>query len=146
MMSMPVRGFCSLKARNLPSGLHEAANWVFWLSVRRWASPVPSARCQYRFSVVGSARLELNTMRFPSGVQTGLRSWPGLKVRRVDVSRAQSYIQTSGGPPAGATSIASRVQSGENCGLLQFDAMDCSGPAWPFRSIQTMGAKLVSYE
>ena len=41
--------------QELAARVPRAWHLVFWLSVRRCASPVPSARCQYRFGVDLSA-------------------------------------------------------------------------------------------
>ena len=69
----PFTCLTSTNARNLPLGCHEAGDWSLLLSVRRCASPVPSARCKYRFCVARSARADANTMRRPSGTPHGLR-------------------------------------------------------------------------
>src|SRR5207237_5585460 len=53
--SQDVCGVCSSNARNLPLGCHEAGSCAFLLSVSRCAPPVPSARCQYRFTIDVSA-------------------------------------------------------------------------------------------
>ena len=55
-----------------------AAVW-FGLSVSRVTSPVPSAFTQYRLTTPGFARSDANTMRRPSGVQTGNRSSAGVE-------------------------------------------------------------------
>src|SRR5262249_47465079 len=44
--SKPVCEPCSSKVRNLPLGCQEAGSCRCMLSVRRFTSPVPSARCQ----------------------------------------------------------------------------------------------------
>src|SRR5688572_7228011 len=72
--SQLVAGFGSSNAKNLPLGCHEAGRCWLLLSVRRCASPVPSARCQYRFNVDLSARADANPMRRLSGVHTGFES------------------------------------------------------------------------
>ena len=43
MTSLPVCGSSSRKTRDFPLGCHDMGNCGFWLSVRRWTSPVPSA-------------------------------------------------------------------------------------------------------
>ena len=64
------------------------------------------------------ARSDANTMRRPSGVQTGQRSSPGSKVNCVSVSRAHSYTQMSRCLPSEMSS-ASFWPSGENRGFAQ---------------------------
>ena len=80
----------SSKIRNVPLGGHAAGRCALLLSVRRCASPVPSARCQNRFGDAAFARPDANAIRVPSGDHTGFSSVARSVVRRVSVSLAHS--------------------------------------------------------
>ena len=67
------------KARNLPLGCHDQGRWSSGLSVSRVTSPVPSAFTQYRLKMPALARSDANTMRRPSGVQTGFTILAGVE-------------------------------------------------------------------
>src|SRR5262249_4079678 len=91
MTSSLVPGFISSNARNSPLGCHDPGCCAFALVVRRSASPVPSARAQYKFLGPSTdALFEANVMRTPSGVHTGLMSCAGLVATRVIASLAGS--------------------------------------------------------
>jgi hypothetical protein len=72
--SVRVAGRVAWKARNLPLGCHDRGRWSSGLSVSRVASPEPSAFTQYRLAMPALARSDANTMRRPSGVQSGVTS------------------------------------------------------------------------
>ena len=55
------------------------AVWSSGLSVSRVTSPVPSAFTQYKLLMPGLARSDANTMRRPSGVQTGIPILTGVE-------------------------------------------------------------------
>ena len=135
---MPVAPRLAMKARNLPLGCHDQGIWSSGLSVSRVTSPVPSAFTQYKLQTPALARSDANTMRRPSGVQTGMRSWPGSKVNCVSVSRAHSYTQMSRCLPS-EISIASFWPSGENRGFAQSAFVARSTDVLPSRVIQSIG-------
>ena len=137
----------SRKARNLPLGCQDEGCCGFLLSVRRWTSPLPSTCCQYMFSVVLSDRLDVNTMRRPSGVQTGLWLSLASNVKRDTASRAQlALIATTvllaaigvlfaSGAPDGLESLAGKAGiAGNATGLFASPLADYEwkglGPEW----------------
>ena len=92
-MSEAVLGPPSQPITRVPSAVMDSAHCRFGLVVSRSTVPVPSAAWMYRF--ITPARVDANTIRRPSGVQTGPTSKPGSKVKRLSVSRARSQIQMS---------------------------------------------------
>src|SRR6476620_3846927 len=82
----------------------------------------------------GFARSEPNTIRLPSGVHTGNRSFAASNVSCVSVSRAQSYTQISRCLPS-VISIASFWPSGENLGFAQ--------PAFVARSVDVLPSRVI---
>src|SRR5688500_2632516 len=59
-----------------PSGVTDVGNWLLGLTVRRSASPVPSAACQYKFGLP-PPRVDVQITRLLSDVQMGLKSCAG---------------------------------------------------------------------
>src|SRR5262245_60561886 len=127
---------------NFPPGCQDPGVCGLGLSVSRCASPVPSARCQYRLRLL--SRLDRKTMRWPSGVHTGFWSAAASFVMRVSVSRDHSHTHTSVCP--GPLSMASRLPSGATLGLLQFAGAARSDDTSPARFIHWMGASLLAFD
>ena len=91
--SYPVSGACSVNIRLFPSGEKDSGYWGFGLVVRRSVWPVPSAA--FQFKLLTPSRLDLNTIRSPSGVHVGSLLSDASKVSRAGVFRLRSKVHTS---------------------------------------------------
>src|SRR2546425_6101070 len=81
-------------AISVPSDEIDVGNCTPIYVVRRTGAPFPSAACQYRLGVP-PPRVDVQMMRRPSGVHTGLMSTLGSRFSGVNVCRARSHIQMS---------------------------------------------------
>src|SRR5207249_9379174 len=78
----------------VPSDEIDVGNCTCGFVVRRTGAPVPSAACEYRLGVPPRAA-DVQMMRCPSGVHTGLISRAGSRFSGVNVCRTRSHIQMS---------------------------------------------------